>query len=404
MYFRIPGKRILLYLILIPLLGMFSCENGEDIEPLAPTPYVFEEIQHFPTQLNIPEQNLTTVEGVELGRYLFYDGRLSGRDHPDSLMSCGTCHIQSQGFEVSFDHPKFTNGHPFGLPTPEYPEGKKTPHMTMPLYNLVYNSNGYLWNGFIHESNTRKGIEGYEFMGHNELNYKYLESLVWMGIVAEHEMAGSIEKTVDMIASIDMYRPMFKAAFGTEEVNIDRISKAITQFVRTLVANNFKFYKYVRREADLSPSEMRGYELFFSEEADCFHCHSGSLLMTTNDYYNNAKDTIFEDSRDRFAVTNNLMHTGAYRAPSLINCEINGPYMHDGRFKTLEEVIDFYSEGLVYSDYVDPLMKNVRENGVQLSDEEKADLKAFLLTLTDNELLTNPDYGPPMDLGEYLAQ
>ena len=398
-------KRDIFLTILIPLMGVFSsCENGENIEPLAPTPYVFEEIQHFPTQLNIPEQNITTVEGVELGRYLFYDGRLSGRDHPDSLMSCGTCHIQSQGFEVSIDHPKFTNGHPFGLPTSEYPEGKKTPHMTMPLYNLVYNSSGYLWNGFIHESNTREGIEGYEFMGHNELNYKYLESLVWMGIVAEHEMAGSIDKTVEMIASIDKYRPMFKAAFGTEEVNIDRISKAIAQFVRTLVANNFKFYKYVRREADLSPSEMRGYELFFSEEADCFHCHSGSLLMTTNDYYNNAKDTTFEDSRDRFAVTNNLMHTGAYRAPSLINCEINGPYMHDGRFKTLDEVIDFYSEGLVYSDYVDPLMKNVRENGVQLSDEEKADLKAFLLTLTDNELLTNPAYGPPMDLGEYLAQ
>jgi cytochrome c peroxidase len=403
-FIRKLWKQVIFLTILIPSMGMFSCENGENIEPLAPTPYVFEEIQHFPTELNIPEQNITTVEGVELGRYLFYDGRLSGRDHPDSLMSCGTCHIQSQGFEVSVDHPKFTNGHPFGLPTAEYPEGKKTPHATMPLYNLVYNSSGYLWNGFIHESNTKSGIDGYEFMGHDELNYKYLESLVWMGIVSEHEMAGSIDKTVDMIASIDRYRPMFKAAFGTEEVNIDRISKAIAQFVRTLVANNFKFYKYVRREADLSPSEMRGYELFFSEEADCFHCHSGSLLMTTNDYYNNAKDTTFEDSRDRFAVTNNLMHTGAYRAPSLINCEINGPYMHDGRFKTLDEVIDFYSEGLVYSDYVDPLMKNVRENGVQLSDEEKADLKAFLLTLTDNELLTNPAYGPPMDLGEYLVQ
>jgi cytochrome c peroxidase len=78
--------------------------------------------------------------------------------------------------------------------------------------------------------------------------------------------------------------------------------------------------------------------------------------------------------------------------------------MHDGRFKTLDEVIDFYSEGLVYSDYVDPLMKNVREHGVQLTDEEKSDLKAFLLTLTDNELLTNPVYGPPSDIGEYLAR
>jgi len=392
-------------LVVMPVMICFtSCTQDESVEPVTQTPYIFEEVMHFPTRLNIPDQNPMTYEGIALGRYLFYDGRLSGRDHPDSLMSCATCHIQSQGFEVSIDHPKFTNGHPFGLPTPEYPEGKKTPHMTMPLYNLVYNSSGYLWNGFIHETNDKAGIPGYDFMGHNELNYKYLESLVWMSIVAEHEFAGSIDQTVEMIASIDKYKPMFKAAFGSEEVTIDRISKAIAQFVRTLVASNFKFYKYVRHEVELSPSELRGYELFFSEEADCFHCHAGSLLMTTNDFYNNAKDTVFEDSRDRFAVTNNLMHTGAYRAPSLINCEINGPYMHDGRFETLDEVIDFYSEGLVYSDYVDPLMKNVREHGVQLTEEEKADLKAFLLTLTDHELLTNPDFGPPSDIGEYRVR
>ena len=390
--------------MILILPGLAGCNSEDDIRPAGPTPYIFEEIKHFPTELNIPEQNPMTVEGIQLGRYLFYDGRLSGRDHPDSLMSCGTCHIQSQGFEVSINHPKFTGGHPFGLPTEAFPDGKKTPHVTMPLYNLVYNSNGYLWNGFIQETNEREGIPGYEFMGYNELNYKYLESLVWMGIVAEHEMAGSVDKTVAMIASVDKYKPMFKAAFGTEEVSIDRINKAIAQFVRTIVANNFKFYRYVLHEVELTPSEKRGYELFFSEEGDCFHCHSGSLLMTTNGFYNNAKDTVFNDPRDRFAVTGNLIHTGAYRAPSLINCEINGPYMHDGRFKTLDEVIDFYSEGLVYSEYVDPLMKNVRDQGVQLTDEEKADLKAFLLTLTDHELISNPPYGPPSDLGEYRVK
>jgi cytochrome c peroxidase len=198
-----------------------------------------------------------------------------------------------------------------------------------------------------------------------------------------------------------MYEPMFKAAFGTEEVNIDRISMAIAQFVRTIVANRFKFYKYVKREVDLTPEELHGYQLFFSEEADCFHCHAGSLLMTTNEYFNNAKDSVFDDSRDRFAVTGDLMNKGAYKAPSLINCEINGPYMHDGRFKTLDEVINFYSEGLVYSDYVDPLMKAVKEKGVQLTDEEKADLKAFLLTLTDHDLLTDPQYSCPDELGEF---
>ncbi len=391
--------RNLLFLVAIIL---YSC-NSEDPDPVqeGPTPFIFPEVQHFPTDLNIPEQNPMTVEGIELGRYLFYDGRLSGRTHPDSLMTCATCHIQSKGFETGIDHPKFEDGHPFGLPTESYPEGKPTPHYTMHLINLVFNSNGYLWNGFIHESNDRKGPAGYPFMGNDHLNYKYLESLIWMAILAEHEIAGSVEKTESLIGSIPMYREMFRAAFGTKEVNIDRISKAIAQFVRTIVANRFKFYKYVRREVELTPAELRGYALFFSEEGDCFHCHAGSLLMTTNEYFNNAKDTVFTDSRDRFAVTGDLMNKGAYKAPSLINCEINGPYMHDGRFKTLDEVLNFYSEGLVYSDYVDPLMKYVKENGVQMTSEEKADIKAFLLTLTDHELLTDPRYSCPDELGEF---
>jgi cytochrome c peroxidase len=399
-----PGMYVLrnCKIILIAVFFLFSCDQDTPAPVKeGPTPYFFPEVQHFPTELNIPEQNPMTVEGIELGRYLFYDGRLSGSTHPDSLMSCATCHIQSKGFEVGINHPKFKDGHPFGLPTENYPDGKLTPHYTMHLLNLVYNSNGYLWNGMIHKSNDRRGPEGYDFMGHDHLNFKYLESLVWMSVLAEHEMAGSIEKTVNMINSIPMYKPMFKAAFGTEEVNIDRISKAVAQFVRTIVANRFKFYKYVRREVDLTPEELRGYQLFFSEEADCFHCHAGSLLMTTNDYFNNAKDTVFNDPRDRFAITGDLMNKGAYKAPSLINCEINGPYMHDGRFKTLDEVIDFYSEGLVYSDYVDPLMKYVKENGVQMSEQEKSDLKAFLETLTDHELLADPRYSCPDELGSF---
>jgi cytochrome c peroxidase len=198
-----------------------------------------------------------------------------------------------------------------------------------------------------------------------------------------------------------MYKPLFIKAFGDEEINIDRVSKAIAQFTRTIIAYRFKYYRFVLHEEELNPSEKRGYELFFSEEADCFHCHAGSLLMTTTDFYNNAKDSVFTDSRDRFSFTGELIHTGAYRAPSLINCELNGPYMHDGRFNTLEEVIDFYSEGLVYSDYVDPLMKGIKEGGVQLTEENKADLKAFLLTLTDHELLSDPAYACPEELGVY---
>jgi cytochrome c peroxidase len=120
--------------------------------------------------------------------------------------------------------------------------------------------------------------------------------------------------------------------------------------------------------------------------------------MTTNEYFNNAKDSVFNEERDRFVVTGDPLDIGAYKAPSLLNIELTAPYMHDGRFKNLDEVIDFYSEGLVYSDYVHPLMKNVREGGVQLSDQDKEDLKAFLLALTDHQMVNDPAYSKPSDL------
>jgi cytochrome c peroxidase len=127
--------------------------------------------------------------------------------------------------------------------------------------------------------------------------------------------------------------------------------------------------------------------------------------MTTNEYFNNAKDTQFEsDIRDRHSITGDPMDVGAYRAPSLINIELTAPYMHDGRFKSLDEIIDFYSHGLVYSDFVHPLMKNVREQGVQLSEEDKSALKAFLLTLTDREMINNPAYSCPPDIKEWSGQ
>ena len=120
--------------------------------------------------------------------------------------------------------------------------------------------------------------------------------------------------------------------------------------------------------------------------------------MTTNLYYNNAKDSVFSDPNDRYGYTGDETDIGAYKAPSLINVEMRAPYMHDGRFKTLEEVIDFYSEGLVNSDYVHPLMKQASEGGVKLTEQQKADLKAFLLTLTDHDLLADPSYRGPDDL------
>jgi cytochrome c peroxidase len=373
------------FLFLFFLLVIFqACKPDDRGSDYKATPYKFDIPLYFPTLLNIPEDNPLTVEGIELGRYLFYDGRLRGYTgtDPDSLMSCASCHIQQYAFECGVNHPRYTDGKTVGI------TGIPTPHNMMSLFNLVFNHNGYFWNGMIYNENPNE-------------QFRNLEDIVRMGIIAPHEMNSSVDRSVKAIASIGMYPPMFKAAFGTEEVTAERIQKAIAQFIRILISSNSRFDRYIRGETQLTNEELQGFILFTTEEgADCFHCHgsSGNLLMTTNLYYNNALDSSFSDTRDRFAVTLHTTDIGAYRAPSLRNIAVSAPYMHDGRFKTLDEVIDFYSEGLHASPYVHPLMHKINDGGARLTPRQKQQLKAFLNTLTDDDFLTNPEYGKPAGL------
>ena len=149
--------------------------------------------------------------------------------------------------------------------------------------------------------------------------------------------------------------------------------------------------------------ELNGFVLFTTEEgADCFHCHGsgGNPLFTTHLFYNNGKDTIFDDPLDRYSVTGDPMNKGAYKAPTLRNIEFRSPFMHDGRFNTLDEVINFYSHQLVWSPYIDPLMHHISTGGNQLTPIEKNQLKAFLLTLSDTAFIHNPDFGSPNDFPE----
>jgi cytochrome c peroxidase len=373
-----------LYAITFFLIIFFAagCNDQDDIilTPVSkPTPYVIDIPFGFPTKLNIPADNPMTVEGIKLGRYLFYDGRISGHSEPEKQMSCSTCHLQENAFECGIDNPQFTGGRTHGV------TGIPTPHFMLPLFNQVWHHNGYLWNGSVSNDNP-------DPMRRN------IESMTYLAIIAPHEMNSDTLSSVNAIRNIDGYPELFQKAFGTEEVTIDRMGKAIAQFVRTFISANSRFDRYLRGETQLTPSEMNGYVLFVTEQgADCFHCHggSGNPLFTTNLFYNNAKDSVFNDPGDRFAVTGDPMMHGAYKAPSLRNIELTAPYMHDGRFKTLDEVIDFYSGGLVYSPYVDPLMHYIISGGTRLTVSEKADLKAFLLTLTDHEFITNPALSRP---------
>jgi cytochrome c peroxidase len=363
------------------------------------TPYIID-VPLFPEIMNIPKDNPMTYEGIELGRHLFYDGRLSGRTHPDSLMSCASCHRQEYAFECGIDHPVYKGGRPHGL------TGKPTPHVMLPLFNLVWTNEGYMWNGLLSENNTKLGAPEYGIPSEPQFHYRNLESFVWMAIVSPHEIDGSIDQTVNIIQSIDIYPPMFRNAFGTDTITIDRIGKAIAQFIRSLISLNSKFDRFMEGTETLTSSELNGLFLFTTETGDCFHCHGSPAipLWTTNLFMNNAKDIDFKEKGDRYTVTGNPRDKGAYRVPTLRNIEFTGPYMHDGRFETLDDVLDFYNSGLKRSPYVDPLMINMNHGGAHLSDTELSDLKAFLFTLSDTSFINNPAYSNPRPDDDFFVK
>ncbi len=360
-----PASAIATILGLCLLLA--ACNPTEEPTPLdIPIPY------GFPSRLNIPDDNPMTVEGVALGKLLFEDGHLSGYtgSETDSLMSCADCHRRAHNYDIGLDNPRFPNGKPHGR------TGIYTNHTAMPLCNLVFNHEGYLWNGAVHSSNSA--------------GKRQIEDIVRAAITAEDEIGSSEARTLEALRRDSRYPELFKKAFGSEEITMDRVEKAIAQYVRSLVSGNAKFDRYLQGNELLTPQELHGLVLFTTEEgADCFHCHGsgGSPLFTTNLFYNNGLDATFCDNADRNAVTGYSMDIGAYRAPSLRNIAVSAPYMHDGRYKTLDEVLTFYNEGLQYSPYVSPLMHKIHEGGRHLSPSDIADLKAFLLTLTDEEFL-----------------
>ncbi len=382
-------KPVRSYLLAAVLFVFASCRKDIPLQQIfitdttsySSTPYTIVAPWYFPTLMNIPDDNPLTEEGIYLGRCLFYDARFSGYQSPDSQMCCATCHLQANAFECGTDGP-FSDGHPIGI------GGNYTPHYMLPMVNLVWQNNGYLWSGAVYEGNPN-------------VAKRRLEDLVWMGVYAKHEMFSDSNRAKAAIQNIPGYRPLFKRAFGTENITFNLMTKAIAQFIRSIVSCNSKFDRYLLGQTSLTPSESNGFVLFVTETgADCFHCHGGdgNPLFSTYLFYNNGKDTAFSDPNDHFGVTGDPMDIGAYKAPSLRNCELTGPYMHDGRFTTLDEVIDFYSAGVVWSPSISPLMHKVNDGGAQLTNQQKADLKAFLLTLTDHTLLTNPAYGPPPEL------
>lgn len=335
-----------------------SCERDIAIVvPTEPLPYSpnlvdFATPTGFPTP-DFPTDNPLTEEGIALGKKLFHDPILSGNNQ----QSCADCHLQGFGFS---DPLQFSVGI-------DKVEGNRN---AMAIINLAWGSSSF-WDG-------RVATLEEQAIG-PVTNPAEMHSPSWKQVIEE------LKATAD-------YPDLFYKAFGVADFDSSHAAKAIAQFERTLVSAESKFDKYVRHEGNMSDSELRGMEIYMSEQGDCFHCHSYPFL-TDHIFHNNGLDTDPFMDNGRGDVTGEALDNGKFKTPTLRNIALTAPYMHDGRFATLEEVVEHYNSGGQESSTLDPLMRH-SGTGLGLNPQEKKDLVNFMRTFTDTTFLNNPDFKP----------
>jgi cytochrome c peroxidase len=332
---------------------LWSCSNEESME---------EEYSNIPINLKVPSNfppltfnssnNPLTEKGFELGRKLFYDGRLSS----DGVVSCAFCHLQ----ENAFSHHKgaFSQG----------VNGAVGTRNTPALQNLAFQS---------------------VFMYDGATTHLDLQPII--PFTNPIEMNGDFLKIIAMMKQDLAYKKLFKAAFEKGEINSENILKALGQFMAMLTSSNSKFDKYRREESGttLTSVELEGYGLF---TAKCASCHATDL-MTDDSFRNNGLPLNLKiNDVGRYRVTELAVDYYKFKVPSLRNVDKTAPYMHDGRFNSLEEVLDHYDSGVVASKTLDPILGKNNTLGISLSSVEKTKLIAFLKTLTDYQFLTDPRF------------
>lgn len=334
----------------ILILCVWSC--GQEIEK--PTTFKPKVPSYFGGILPEPSYNKTTLDGIELGKKLFFDPITSS----NNLVSCASCHHQNLAF--SDDGKKISNA---GV------SGKNLHRNTPPLFNLAWQT-GYFWDG----------------------GAKDLESQVFAPLQHPDEHNQDLKALIVKLQNHAEYPKLFAKVFNNEPISSQNISYALAQYERSLVSYKSIYDNFLQKKDStiFSSTQKKGLLIF---ELHCEKCHKHPFL-TDFLYHNNGIDTTFTDESDervfmgRFRITNDSADLGKYKTPSLRNILLTAPYMHDGRFATLDDVFLHYTNQIKVSK---TLAENLKTK-ITLSAEEKNALNAFFETLTDYEFIKNPTY------------
>lgn len=308
----------------------------------------FKKPDNFPQPVYDFSKNPVTKDGFELGRKLFYDPRLSR----DNTIGCGTCHIQS----AAFTH----HGHDVSHGIEDRLGTRNSP----PIMNLAW-SKFFFWDGGVF----------------------HLELQPLVPITAHAEMDEKMSNVIAKLKAHPDYPGLFEKAFGNNQITSAKVMKALSQFMLMCVSSNSKYDKVMRKEGEqFTEEELKGYKLF---QQKCSGCHA-EPLFTDQTFRNNGLAPGRNDDRGRFTITLDSADAYKFKVPTLRNIEFTAPYMHDGRFYGLDQVLEHYRSKVQETPNLDPLMKKNGKRGIPLTDEEKKSIIAFLKTLSDHEFVKNP--------------
>lgn len=337
-------RRFFIYLLAIAWVACNKNEGKDDFALQLP--------KHFPEPTYDLKKNPVTKEGFELGKKLFFDPRLSSTGQ----ISCGDCHQQYAGFahaDHAVSHGIFDR------------DGKRN---ALHLVNLIYQKD-FFWDGGVNN----------------------MDALSIRPLVDTLEMGNTVSQVLYTLNRLPEYQTAFKKAFPNHQdsINSTLFLKALSQFMASLISANSPYDRYVLGEEHaISEAAKKGLKIF---RTNCSTCHAEPLL-TDRSFRSNGLPNVKDIGRAEVSL--NPADNYHFKVPSLRNLTLTSPYMHDGRFTKIEEVINFYSEKISSEPHVDPILRDLPQGGFQFTPEEKNDLKAFLYTLTDKEFSTNKNFYP----------